>query len=281
MTEHEYRAAECPGDPVALLTEVSALFIRLMTLGCFFTMALAQTSTFWVPQYAEGSVGGVRISTDITLVNLGTGILNPARADVSAFDEAGEPADLLLQKMISGDTAVSSLQVEIPGRGTSVVHSASNNPSQVSEGWVRIDTEDNLAVEVIFSIFDATTGDLITTTSVLPGSPVTAGTVIVNVDTLGGLASALAVLNPPDNQDPATIDIVVYDQFGIEVGQAQVAGIKPGEKTAENWPELVSALQGKNGFIGSAEMTSNVPVAALGLRQDQIQLTTQDILTAR
>ena len=254
----------------------------MRTIVLFFSVAaaMAQTHTFYVPQYAEGRAGGLKISTSVTLINLGTNSLNPARADIESFDESGAPANLLLQRTISGDEIVSSVQVEIPGRGTGTVYSATDTPGQATAGWVQITTEDDLAVEVIFSIFDVANGDLITTTSVLPRAPVTDGTLVVTVDS-PGLSSAVALLNPPTNEEVAGIAFTVYDEFGNQVGTGSVEGLEPGQKISRNWPDLVSELDGLEGFVGSAEFISTMPLAVLGLRQDNVQLTTQDVLPAR
>jgi hypothetical protein len=259
---------------------VNILLIRGIVLLLSVAAAFGQTKTFYVPQYAEGAAGSVKISTSVTLISLETGVLNPARADIESFDESGTPANLLLQKTITGDQAVSFVQTEVQGRGTATVLSATETPDQATAGWVQITTEDSLAVEVIFSIFDATTDDLITTTSVLPRDPVTDGTLVVSVDSAKSLTSAVALLNPPTN-DSADIAFTVYDEFGNEVGTGSITGLQPGEKVSKNWPELIPELQGRNDFVGSAEFTSTMPLAVLGLRQESIQLTTQDILSAR
>ena len=55
---------------------------------------LGQGQTYYVAQYAHGGTQ-FPITTTITLVNLGTGVLNPARVTIDTFNEDGNPTDLL------------------------------------------------------------------------------------------------------------------------------------------------------------------------------------------
>jgi hypothetical protein len=174
--------------------------------------------------------------------------------------------------------AVATLQREIEGRGTAQVEAYSVDDS-LQLGWARISTDDNIAVEVIYSIFD-TSGQLLTTTSILPREALMQGTLLVNLDAQSSLASALAIVNPPANGEQAVIAAQVYDEFGNAMGQVQVT-LEPGEGLSQNWIELVPALAGLNGFSGSAEFSSSVPVSMLSLRQGDVQLTTRDTLGAR
>jgi len=251
------------------------MFLMLLT-GSF---AFAESRTVVVPQFAAGTGGGLKITTTITLVNLGTGVLNPARVDVATFDESGNPANLLKQNTLGGVQAVATLQREIPGRGTAVVESHSASGS-LATGWASLTTEDNVAVEVLFSIYDAASNKLITSTSILPSQETEAGTVIVSVNSATSLYGALAVSLAPTASGPAEVTADVYDQFGNFVGSGEFT-VEPGQKIARNWTQLVSALAGRNGFVGTAEVVSTQPVVMLPLRQDGVQLTAQAVLANR
>ncbi|HSR52488.1 MAG TPA: hypothetical protein VLV83_16810, partial [Acidobacteriota bacterium] len=179
----------------------------LLIFSFFFSAALAQTEVY-VPQFAHGG-GFTNISTTITIVSQDDGILNPTRATVESFDADGNPADLLLQSAITGDSAVSEVQVEIPGRGTAVVKSFSNDPGQLSQGYVKISSEGSVSVEVIFNIF---AGDsLLTTTSILPTAPTAAATLLVNVDADANVVSSVAAVNSINAGETAEIQATVYD----------------------------------------------------------------------
>lgn len=251
---------------------------RILALIFCLTVAPAAAQTYYAAQFAAGAGAGLRIETTVTLVNLGKEILNPARVTVQSFNEAGAAADLLKQNTLAGLRAVSEVQREIPGRGTAVVEGFSQNGS-LQAGWLQITTPDNVAIEILFSIFNQA-GQLITATSVLPRPLVSSGTLLVNVDAPRALASAVAVLNPATGQETAQVAVEVYDAFGVNVGTAQFP-VQPGERVARNWTELVESLAGRTGFVGTAEITSTVPVVLLPLRQDGVDLTAQDVLPAR
>lgn len=252
---------------------------RWMTVLTFCAAVLpAAGQSYYAAQFATGSGGGLRIETTVTLVNLGKEILNPARVTIRSYAESGAAADLLRQQTLQGPRAVSEVQREIEGRGTAVVEGYSSDGS-LRTGWLEISTADSVAVEVLFSIFDAA-GRLITATSVLPRDLVTGATLLVNVDAPRSLAGALAVLNPPLSSGPATVAVDVFDAFGNGVGSAQFT-VEPGRRLARNWTELVPALRNRAGFVGTAEVISDVPVILLPLRQDGVDLTAQDVLPAR
>lgn len=250
------------------------------TILLFSSAAMAQGQVFYIPQVAAGSAAGLRIETLVTLVNLGTGVLNPAQVDIETFGQDGSPLSLLKRTTLSGVDAVSLLQREIDGRGTASVEAYSEDGS-LQVGWAKLTTADNVAVEVIYSIFGAS-GDLMTTTSILPRAGITEGTSLIDLNAGSGLNSSVAVLGAPSNEDTAVVTAQVYDQFGVSLGQAEIS-LAPGEGIAKSWTELVPGLNGlgANGFIGTAEITATAPVFFLPLRQDGVQLTTRDILSAR
>lgn len=255
------------------------MMCRWITVLTFCAAVLpAAGQSYYAAQFATGSGGGLRIETTITLVNLGKEVLNPARVTVRSYTEAGTAAELLHQQTLQGPRAASEVQREIEGRGTAVVQGYSSDGS-LRTGWLEISTTDRVAVEILFSIFDAA-GRLMTATSVLPRDLVTNATLLVNVDARRSLAGALAVLNPPQSPGPAKVSLEVFDAFGNGVGTAEFT-VEPGQRLAQNWTELVPALRGRVGFVGTAEVVTDVPIILLPLRQDGVDLTAQDVLPAR
>ncbi len=254
---------------------------RVFVLLCFTSLALGQSQTFWIPQFAHGGSAGVNIRSTITIVNNSDGILNPARAEVRSFDTDGNPADLLFSRTLGGQMAASSVMAEVPGNGAQVIPSLNENPDDLSLGWANVIGE-NISVEMVFQIFTA--GQLTTTTSVIPGPLTDSATVIVNVGQgLDGssIRSSLALLNPPDASGSVDIDFVVYDRFGQTVGSASLDGLQPGARVAQNWVELVPALAGQDDFVGTASLNATGEISVLALRQDGVELTTQQTLAAR
>lgn len=112
------------------------------------------------------------------------------------------------------------------------------------------------------------------------GLSITTSGTIVNLGTQTQLTSPIAALNSPDSGGTAEVTREVYNEFG-EFFDSGSFTLAPGERTAQNWNQLIPSLAGVNGFRGSAEITSTVPVFMLPLRQDRVQLTTRDALDAR
>jgi hypothetical protein len=244
----------------------------------FCSAAMAEVHTYYIPQIAAGGNSQLRIGTKVTIVNLGTEVLNPARVTIESYDENGASANLLKQVSLSGTQAVASLEREMEGRGVATVETYSADGS-LKTGWAKLTTEDNIAIEAVFSIYNGS-GTLLTTTSILPRDVVSSATLLINLNAPTSLATALAALNPPTSSGDAVISYDVYDQFGTWVGSDSIS-LAPGHRAANNWTELVTELVGSSDFIGSAEVTSSIPVFMLPLRQDGVQLTTQDPLPAR
>ncbi|GAB4250280.1 MAG: hypothetical protein Kow00109_26230 [Acidobacteriota bacterium] len=248
-----------------------------MHLGLLTASVFAQESKIVIPQFAAGSAGGLRIETTVTLVNLSTEVLNPARATVRTFGPDGSPLAMLRRSTLGGVEAADTVQREIPGRGVAVVESYAAGGLLV--GWLEVTTEDNLAVEVLYKIFDGT-GNLLTVTSILPRTAVDSATLLISLAPGAGLASTVAVVNPSENNEEAAVDIVVYDEFGNRVAAGGFS-LPAGSQLARSWPELVPELNGFPSFLGSAEITSNVPLNWLALQQEGVQLSSRDGLPPR
>ena len=244
----------------------------------FSSAALAQSQTWYIPQVGAGTAQGLEFGTTITMVNLGTGIIDPARVDIETWDETGQSAPLLKRNTLAGPEGASLLQREIEGRGTAVVETYSEDGS-LSLGWAAIRSEDSIAVEVVFTIRNAA-GELVTTTSILPSAARDEATLLLTSSPGDGISANLAALNPPSNGETATVTAAVYDAFGIQVGTAGF-DLEPDARVAQQWTELLTVLADLDGFVGTAEVTSNVPLILLPLRQDSVELTTQEPLPAR
>ena len=102
---------------------------------------------------------------------------------------------------------------------------------------------------------------------------------IVNVDPT--VLTNLAILNPPDNGEAAVVDLAVYDQFGDQVASGQVENLQPGQRIARSIVQLIPELEGRQGFVGTVSIASNIPVSILPLRQAGIELSTQATLPGR
>lgn len=255
---------------------------RIVAAGLLFWVStvFAEEQKFVVPQFAAGSAEGLTIETSVTLVNLGTEVLNPARATLRTYSPDGTPSAMLRRVNLGGVEASDTLQREIPGRGAAVAESFSAQGLKV--GRLEITTEDNLAVEVLYKIFDSL-GRLITVTNLLPRPAVEAVTLAIESAPQRDLASTVAVVNPLENQGEAWISVVIFDQSGNRVIESELS-LGPGEQLARNWTELVPELEelaGAGEFLGTAEIVSDVPLYWLTLRQERVQLSSRDSFPSR
>ena len=96
--------------------------------------------------------------------------------------------------------------------------------------------------------------------------------------------TAVALLSPELDNGPAPagngatqVDLMVVDRLGEVVAEETVL-IDAGNKIAVFLDQLVPGLED---FTGSFEVHSDLPVAILPLRQEGIQLTTQELHPAR
>jgi hypothetical protein len=138
-------------------------------------------------------------------------------------------------------------------------------------------------VEVAFRTFDSTGETLLTTTSVLP-QPLTDEFSIVAYNN-SFASSGFALLNPPSNSGSATVELTLYDHFGMMVAETEVV-LEAGEKLARflnEDPFFKDALAGEDDFIGSVDVSSDVPVSVtvIKLEDGGRFFTTQTIQPGR
>ncbi|HOM99804.1 MAG TPA: hypothetical protein PLM33_06065 [Acidobacteriota bacterium] len=252
---------------------------KIVAAGLLFWIStvFAEERKFVVPQFAAGSAQGLTIETSVTLVNLGTEVLNPARATLRTYSPDGTASAMLRRVYLGGVEAADILQREIPGRGAAVAESFSAQALKV--GRLEITTEDNLAVEVLYKIFDSS-GSMLTVTSLLPRPAVEAATLTIESAPQRELSSTVAVVNPLENAQQALVSVVVFDQFGNRFAEGELT-LNPGEQLARNWTELVPELARAGEFLGTAEIVSDVPLYWLTLRQERVQLSSRDSLSSR
>ncbi len=232
--------------------------------------------TIYVPQFGHGvDAFGNSFSSTISFINLAN---TTSRVEVRAFNQSGDPVDLLQRvgSPFEPAAAVPEAGTEVAPLGFGSIDSAATNPSAgVQVGWVEINADAAVEAEVLFSIRNATTGNLTTSTSIIPTAPVTAASFIAFA--ASGANTGVALLNPPGNDGPAVVSLAVIDRLGRTVGESELT-LQPGAQTARFLSEIVAGLEN---FSGTFELRSSRPIAVLPLRQDGIELTTQVVHPAR
>ena len=256
---------------------MTRLIVMLLLFGA---QVYGQTTSFLVPQFGHGSDAfGNLVTTSVSFINLAN---TTNRVTVEAFSDDGQPASLLSEAAtpFAQERSVAVAGAEMAVLGFAQLKSLNSDPSPgaLEVGWVHITSTAEMAVEVIFSISNLQ-GDLLTSTSVLPREPSGAASFIAEVSSSAN--TGVALLNPPapvtsepaGETEDAFITIQVVDTKGRVEGEETLV-LVPGEKIAVFLSELVEGL---DDFLGTFELRSSLPVAILPLRQEGIQLTTQEV----
>jgi hypothetical protein len=252
---------------------------RLLVFAIFIGVGMAQGQTVFVPQIAFGN----GIETEFIIINNSEDM---NRVLVKAYDDSGDPVNLLLADAspFSPRTAVDQLGVEMAGKGVANMFTFSETPDQTTIGYAEIvsDFDAPFGVEVAFRTFDSTGSTLLGTTSVLP-QPLTQEFSIIAYNN-SFASTGFALLNPPSNSGPATVTLTLYDHFGVMVDKSEVV-LEVGQKLAKflsEEPFFPGTLAGEDDFVGSVEVSSDVPVSVTVIKlEDGSFFTTQTVQPSR
>ncbi|HSR52710.1 MAG TPA: hypothetical protein VLV83_17955 [Acidobacteriota bacterium] len=236
----------------------------------------APPTTFFVPQFGHGTdqFGNV-FSTEINFLNLST---SAASVTVATFNDSGQPVNLLRQDVApqTPPTSVDETALEIAGSGTARQESLNLAPTtELNLGYAVITSQEPIGVEIIFTI-ETDQGEL-TSTNLKVGPTLNSASLLGRVQEGGN--TGLALLNPPDN--PAvTVDLTFVGTSGVTLDSAEVS-LEPGEKMSQFANELFDDVP--PGTFGSIHLMveDTEAVAALPLRQDGVELTTQELFNQR
>ena len=246
-------------------SEVAALTIRqrvdtgkpLTSLPVF--PADSQQTSFALPQIAKAS----NIRTTFVMFNLSS--TAAADATLSLTRDDGTPFQVGLSNGQSG----SQFGFNIPPCG--VVFVETDRMGELSVGAARVESSIPIGVSAIFTIFDES-GNIVTEAGVGDSKQNLAFS--LPVDLTQGFDTGMAVFNA--NPDPATIQVdFLPGGDGVEPQgiRFQVAplSLAPLNQVARFVSELIPGLGQVQGQLA---VTSDLPVAALTLRQGSASLTT-------
>lgn len=240
-------------------SDVSALTLR-QGQGLLTTLPVvpidSDQTEFNLPQIAAGADA---IRTSFVLFALGN---QGAGVDIDLTDDNGQPLQLTLQGGESG----SSFNVDVPANGAVFLETASDGPLAV--GAARVTSNVPIGVTAIFSLLDGAGG--ITTETGIGDSPAFSQFTIP-VDLTGGFDTGVALFNT-SGSTPAAVQFQFIDDSGIARRKFNV------DSTAlparGHLATFVSQLfVGLGSVQGQLSITSNVPLAALTLRQGNGVLT--------
>ena len=198
--------------------------------------------------------------------------------EIRTFDADGYPANLLRSEASAFEFATSATGVELAPLGVASIFSFSSSPSELATGWAEITTTGSVALEVVFSARGPE--GLLTSTSLLPTEASTAFSVTAFATQT--LETWLALLNPPNNAQTATVTLELVGSLGDDVVDSSVElSVPPGQTIPPQYVgELFPEVQDQE-FFGSLDISSSQPVVAMPIRVDEVYFTTQQVHPAR
>ncbi|HEY2934679.1 MAG TPA: hypothetical protein VGK99_23345 [Acidobacteriota bacterium] len=228
----------------------------LVLLFCT-SVAFAQTDAA-VPQVADGQFIGGSFRTTFIVFNTGT---------VSA----------VVTIILTQDNAA-PMQVTIPELGTNSTFSFTLGPGEtrilqtngsgaVTTGAARIQSNQNITVSAIFTLFGGD-GSFVTEAGV--GSSVTLTDFVLPVDATGTFNTGLALFNP--GTGTATILLRLINASGQETARITIT-LAAGAHIAKFVAGAGEFFPSVSNFRGTLAVSSNVPIAAVTLRQNSNPIT--------
>ena len=216
--------------------------------------------TFYYPQVANGiQADGVFWKTNIFLHNPST--TATAAGFVTFTQSNGTPFPLAfvdeLNQSVSTGTSGNAIQFSLaPGATRKYI---STGAGGILVGFATVTSSAIINGTAIFSKF-APNGAL-TSEAGVPASDAVARQSII-VDTVGGFQTGVAYANPGGTA--ASITLQLFDKNGAAISAPTPATLAPGEHRAAfiGQAPFPSAAP----FVGTMQVTSNVPLAAIALR---------------
>jgi hypothetical protein len=147
--------------------------------------------------------------------------------------------------------------------GYAVIYDEQDKNSEYSEDYV-------LGISV-FYVYSTSSGVVDTVTVTVP-TPTAAANIPIQMDGANGIYSGLALVNWRKTSPSATpstnvVGITLYSQDGTQYGTTQTITLGP--STQQEWAHFLdeSLFPGLNSFKGMAQITSDGPIAILGMLQ--------------
>ena len=222
--------------------------------------AAAPAQTFYYPQVADGVFGGVALKTTIFLFNpsttvTATGTVTFTQSDGSTFplpmtDETGALVS-------SGNTISFSL---LPGGSHRYV---SFGTQPLLAGYATVTSSSTINGTAVFSQFDSK-GALTGEAGVPAVSAVARQSIVV--DRAGGFQTGVAFANPGTTN--ASISLQLLNINGAAVLPASTTTLVAGQHRAAYIGLAGQLFENAPQFVGTMQIISTVPLAAIALRYD-------------
>ncbi len=220
------------------------------------------TSRLSFPQVADGNSGDISWHTEIHLANRD---LEPCHVSVQFYGDDGAHVILAIQGQNS-----SQFDFTIPPLGT--LNLETEGQGVLKTGWASVTADQSLSGIAIFSFFDAK-GEL--QDAVGTGAGIDLSSMALFAAWSESVKTGIALANPGDAT--ATMTLTLRDSLGVVRSVSQHT-LAPKAHMAGYLSELF-ALEGlPSSFQGRIELLSDLPVVAVGLRQQGSRWTSLPIM---
>ncbi len=229
------------------------------------TNAGAAPIVFYLAQVGNGQQGSIGLQTSLSFANTSVQANN---VQVDFFQSDASPMILTLGSLGTGSSFNFPLN-----SGASVV-AQTDGLGAITAGYARVSTFAGIGGSAVFSQVDMPSGILETESGVPPSVPLNAFSLFV--DTLGDSETGLALVNPgpapAGGGGMATMSLTLFDDQGQQLDEQELA-LAVGEHTARFVSELFPDVEQIDEMRGLVAVSSDVPVAAVTLKQNNDPLT--------
>ena len=219
-----------------------------------------QEEVFYFPQVGDGRFENIRFATGLIFLNTG----ETAQIRVEFFDPMGAPMEF----DFGSNGKVFGFDLNLPTGALVELESPASGDLQI--GYARITTLETVGGLAVFARSEAGSGTLLYEAGVPASRPLSSFSVVV--DTRGDRNTGLAILNPPDGGPTANVTLKLFDASARLLAKEMIA-LTDGGQLARFVDELFPEIEGISEMSGSLLIESDVPLAAVTLRQNDSGLS--------
>ena len=231
--------------------------VPLLVFACLCMASAAQAEDYYIPQVANGSFENGSFRTTFVLFNV-----NNVSTEVEIHLVQGPNGDSF-NVTIPGLGTGDEFRLTLPAGASRILQT--DGTGALAAGAARVSTSAKIGVSAIFSVFDAS-GNFQTEAGV--GSSEALTDFVIPVDVSGSFNTGVALYNP--GTETAAVTLILSDTSGQEVGRNTLPTLNAGGHTAQFVTQL---FPGSSGLRGTLRVQSTLPIAAVGLRQNDPPLS--------
>jgi hypothetical protein len=220
------------------------------------TSSIGEEKVFYFAQAADGAVPGIALRTSMIFVNAG----EASQLRIELYDSSGSPMALDL----GAGQPTSVLELDL-GKGEAI-SLQSPGTGNLKVGYAKITADSRVGGTAVFTLIDTPTGTLLYEAGVPASEPLADFSLVV--DSSGERRTGLALVNPPggSGSGSAVVTLRLYDQSFSLLAEKQLE-LAAGEHYARFINEVFPGVEGVTEMLGSLTVHSDVPVAAVTLRE--------------